>query len=136
MWDPSGLKAAEDTAPLCRRTAISVPLVASQMRAVLSFDAVTTRKPSGLKAADHTSPSCPFRNAIILPLLASKMPASCDAAMARREPSGLKQAECTFAPTLKAVTSIPFPASQMRTLLSSDAVMMCDPSGLKAADDT
>jgi transposase-like protein len=35
-----------------RRTAISLAGVASQMRAVLSHDAVTIRHPSGLKAAE------------------------------------------------------------------------------------
>jgi hypothetical protein len=55
MRDPSGLKAAEFTPPSWpRRTAISLPVAASQMRAVLSVDAVTMRDPSGLKAAEVT----------------------------------------------------------------------------------
>ena len=42
--------------PSCpRRTAISLPVAASQRRAVLSDDAVTMRDPSGLKAAEYTS---------------------------------------------------------------------------------
>ena len=69
MRDPSGLKAAENTEPSCPRNtavsfalaafpipavlspdtvtkaAISVPVVASQIRAVLSYEAVTMRKP-------------------------------------------------------------------------------------------
>ena len=44
---------------------------ASQMRAVLSRDAVTMRDPSGLKAAEVTSRSWPRRTAISLPLAAS-----------------------------------------------------------------
>jgi len=56
MRDPSGLKAAEFTSRSWpRRTAISVAVAASQMRAVLSDDAVTMRDPSGLKAADITT---------------------------------------------------------------------------------
>ena len=52
---PSGLKAAEVTKRRWpRRTAISLPVAASQMRAVLSADAVTMREPSGLKAAEFT----------------------------------------------------------------------------------
>src|SRR5262249_59076179 len=62
MRDPSGLKAAEYTALSCpRRTAISLPVAVSQMRAVPSCDAVTMRDPSGLKAADRTRPSWPLR---------------------------------------------------------------------------
>jgi hypothetical protein len=46
--DPSGLKVADDTgASWPRRTAISFAVAASQMRAVLSGDAVTMRDPSG-----------------------------------------------------------------------------------------
>src|SRR5262245_55048141 len=72
MRNPSGLKAAERTIPTWprrtaislplagsqmraaqwRRTAISLPLVASQMRAVQSLDAVTTRHSSELSAAE------------------------------------------------------------------------------------
>ena len=52
MRDPSGLKAAELTWPSWPlRTAIALPVAASQTRAVLSSDAVTMRFPSGLKAA-------------------------------------------------------------------------------------
>ena len=43
------------------RVAISRPVAASQMRAVWSSDAVTTRLPSGLKAADVTGSPCPLR---------------------------------------------------------------------------
>jgi hypothetical protein len=46
---------------------------ASQMRAVLSRDAVTMRDPSGLKAAEVTWRSWPRRTAISLPLAASQM---------------------------------------------------------------
>jgi hypothetical protein len=73
-----------------RRTAISLAVAASQMRAVLSADAVTVREPSGLKAADDTPLSWPRRTAISLALAASQMRAvpSNDAVM-MREPSGL-----------------------------------------------
>src|SRR5262245_47393542 len=43
MRDPSGLNAAKFTRP--PKTAISLPLAASQMRAALSPDAVTMRDP-------------------------------------------------------------------------------------------
>jgi hypothetical protein len=62
--EPSGLKAAELTQlSWPRRTAISLTVAASQMRAVLSNDIVTMRKPSGLKAADNTLSSWPRRRA-------------------------------------------------------------------------
>src|SRR2546423_148560 len=73
ILDPPTLKAAEYTAqsapnatpvpapPRPRRTAISLPLAASQMRAVLSHDAVTIRDPSKLKAAEYTPLSWPPR---------------------------------------------------------------------------
>ena len=56
-WDgtgyPDGIRA--ESIPLASR--ISLALAASQMRAVLSPDAVTMRDPSGLKAAEYTD-SC------------------------------------------------------------------------------
>ena len=65
MRDPSGLKAAEVSQSLSpRRTAISLALAASQMRAVWSKAAVTMRDPSGLNAAEFTSLSWPRRTAI------------------------------------------------------------------------
>jgi hypothetical protein len=68
----------------------------SQMRAVLSSDAVTMRDASGLKAAELTRPSWPRRTAISLALAASQMRAvlSTDA-VTIRDPSGLKTAELT-----------------------------------------
>ena len=51
---PSGLKAAPNALSSCAfRTAISVPVSASQIRAVRSVDAVTAYSPQGLKAAMH-----------------------------------------------------------------------------------
>lgn len=41
-----------------------VPATASQMRAVLSLDPVTTRRPLGLKVALSTESEWPFRTAI------------------------------------------------------------------------
>src|SRR5262249_59535211 len=51
----------------------SVTHVTSQIRAVASSDAVTTRLPSPLNAALSTESSWPFRTAISLPLSASQM---------------------------------------------------------------
>jgi hypothetical protein len=66
--------AALDTTPVWPfRRAISLPLSASQMRAVPSQDAVTTRVPSPLNAAVFTRLVWPFRTAISLPLSASQM---------------------------------------------------------------
>ena len=45
----------------------SLPVLASQMRAVLSSEAVTIRVPSGLKAAELTSALCPVRLVRIAP---------------------------------------------------------------------
>ena len=67
MRDPSGLKPADHNAfSWPRRTAISLAVTASQMRKLLSPDAVTMRDPSGLKAAETTTPSWPRRTAISL----------------------------------------------------------------------
>ena len=53
---PSKLKAAEFTLLSCtRRTVISLPVAAYQMRAVPSADAVTMRKPSGKGGGIHTA---------------------------------------------------------------------------------
>ena len=97
MRDPSGLKAAEYTASSWpRRTAISLAVAASQMRAVLSADAVTMREPSGLKAAELTASSWPRRTAISLAVAASQMRAVLSPdAVTMREPSGLKAADVT-----------------------------------------
>ena len=53
------------------KTAIPVPVLASHSRAVLSSDAVATRRPSGLNAALHTEPSWPIKTAISVPVSAS-----------------------------------------------------------------
>ena len=49
-----------------RRTVISLPVAASQMRAVLSHDAVTMRVPSGLKAAELTDVLVPAQDRDLL----------------------------------------------------------------------
>jgi hypothetical protein len=76
--------------------ASSSPVVASQMRAVLSADAVTMRDPSGLKAADSTEKVCPRRTTISFAVAASHMRAvlSTDA-VTMCEPSRLKAADFT-----------------------------------------
>ena len=69
-------------------------VAASQMRAVLSSDAVTMRDPSGLKAAEFTASSWPRRTAISLAVAASQMRAVLSSdAVTMRDPSGLKAAE-------------------------------------------
>ena len=56
MREPSGLKAADLTkSSWPRRTAISLAVTASQIRTVVSAEAVTMREPSGLKATDLTA---------------------------------------------------------------------------------
>jgi hypothetical protein len=70
--------------------------VTSQMRAVPSSDAVTTRLPSGLKPALCTVPVWPLSRARSLPLSASQMRAvRSEDAVTTRLPSGLKPALCT-----------------------------------------
>jgi len=65
MRVPSGLKPAEFTLLSCpRSTPISVAVVASQIRAVLSGEVVMMRDPSGLKAAKTTPYMCPRSCAI------------------------------------------------------------------------
>jgi hypothetical protein len=97
MRAPSRVNAAEFTLLSCpRRTAISLAVAASQMRAVLSSDAVMMCAPSGLNATEFRRLSCPRRTAISLAVAASQMRAvlSHDA-VTMRAPSGLKATEDT-----------------------------------------
>ena len=72
-------------------------VAAFQMRAVLSYDAVTMRDPSGLKAAECTSSAWPRRTMISLAVAASQMRAVLSAdAVTMRDPSGLNVAESTL----------------------------------------
>src|ERR1700730_2782299 len=102
MRAPSGLNAAENTPPgTPLRTAISLPVAVSQMRALDSGaepadpDAVTMRFPSGLKVADQTSvKSYTRRTAISLSVAVSQMRAVPSSnAVTMRDPSGLYAAE-------------------------------------------
>ncbi len=68
------------------RTAIALPVVASQSRAVLSRDAVTMRDPSGLKAAEVIARSGRLRTAVAS--LVQAMPAG---ASAQRTPKASRQ---------------------------------------------
>ena len=58
-WALSGEKTTEMTLSVCPlRTAIPPPVLASQTRAVLSQDAVTSHAPSGEKAAERIGALC------------------------------------------------------------------------------
>jgi len=78
----------------------SVGIVAkrtSQIRTVLSFDAVTMRDPSGLKAADCTELSCPRNTAISFAVAVSQIRAVLSHyAVTMRDPSALNAADCTW----------------------------------------
>src|SRR5262249_26130581 len=66
----------------------------SQMRAVLSPDAVTMRDPSGLKAADVTNSSWRRRAGVALAVAAFQMRAVLSSdAVTMRDPAGLKAAD-------------------------------------------
>ena len=68
------------------------PPAASQMRAVVSSEAVTTRVPSGLKAARFTAPRA-LQDHDLMPVGASQMRAVASSeAVTTRVPSGLKAA--------------------------------------------
>ena len=179
---PSGLNAALYTAsswPLSG-SPIGLPLAASQIRAVLSIDAVTMRLPSGLNAALHTASSWPLSGSPIgLPLSASQTRAVLsEDAVTMRLPSGLNAALITQSlmaferladrlaglgvpdarrlvrrrgddalavgaerraphsaswPLSGSPIGLPVAASQIRAVLSEDAVTMRLPSGLNAA---
>ena len=70
-----------------------MPESASQTRAVLSNEAVTTRLPSGLNAAVRTIAVCPWREAMVVPESASQTRAVSPEAVTTRLPSGLNAAE-------------------------------------------
>src|SRR5579862_380084 len=139
---PSGLKAADRTAPLFPpKTAIcfiSSAVEAAQIRTVVSDDHVRICPPSGLKAADRTEASCPRSTATCWPVTASQMRAVLSSdAVTRRVPSGLKMAEVTpFSCPRRTAISLPVAASQMRAVLSAEAVTMRVPSGLNAGEVT
>ena len=67
-----GLKAARRPLRVPLEGARSLPESASQTRAVVSYEAVTTRLPSGLNAAELTGWVCPWRVARGLPESASQ----------------------------------------------------------------
>ena len=72
------------------------PVSASQSRAVLSLEAVSTRRPSGLKTALSTKSLWPCRVARSLPLSAFQSCAVLSPeAVSTRRPSGLKTALVT-----------------------------------------
>ena len=102
MRRPSGLNAALLTLawwPV--RTRSSWPLSASQMRAVLSVEAVTMRRPSGLNAALLTLAWWPVDRSS-WPLSASQMRAVLSVeAVTMRRPSGLQAAPIPVAPSSK-----------------------------------
>src|SRR6266487_721755 len=77
---------------------MGLPLAASQSRAVLSYEAVTTRWPSGLNCADLTAVSCFMGSPMGLPLAASQNRAVLSfEAVITRWPSGLNCSEVTLA---------------------------------------
>jgi len=91
------LNAAEVTRSwCCRSVSPGLPVRASHTRAVLSDDAVTTRRPSALNAADQTHPWCCRSASPGLPVRASHARAvpSWDPVTTRR-PFGLNAAERT-----------------------------------------
>ena len=57
--------------PLGLKAALALSARSSQIRAVLSLHVVTTRRPSGLNSALSTEASCPLRVMIILPIWTS-----------------------------------------------------------------
>ena len=113
------------------------PVLASQMRAVPSSDAVTIRVPSGLKAAEITQLSCCCLSLVSTsPVFAFHIRAVLSSeAVTIRSPVGSNAAKVT-APwwSLSDARSTPVLASQMPTVSSAEAVTMLAPSGLNATE--
>jgi hypothetical protein len=133
-----GEKAALSTTSSWRRTLISVPVVASQIRAMRSREAVTMRAPSGEKPALSTWSSWPRRTVISVPVAAPQIRAErSQEAVRMRAPSGEKAALHTW-PSCprRTLISVPVVASQIRAVRSQEAVTMRAPSGEKAALST
>ena len=65
-------RGAPDRVAMAAEDRDRLAVATSQTRAVLSYEAVTTRAPSGEKAALWTRPSWPLRTAIALPVAASQ----------------------------------------------------------------
>jgi hypothetical protein len=122
MREPSGLKAADVTPFSWRRTAISLALAASQMRAVLSCDAVTMRDPSGLNAAEVTQSSWPRKTAICLPVPQSDLSRFQSQMILRYTPS----ASALPSNHLKVAA-----AQRLSLIRSPDAPYLCEISGLE-----
>src|SRR6185295_19817107 len=110
----------------------------SQTWAVLSLEAVRTRRPSGLNTALHTGPEWPRSSARSFPEEASQMRAVLSSEAVRtRRPSGLKTALRTKSEWPRSsARSFPEEASQTRAVLSLEAVRTRRPSELKAALNT
>ena len=111
---PSGLKAALFTPPVCPfKVLICLPLLASQIRTVLSLEAVTMRPAVRAEGgAAHT--------------------AGCDIyAPAVRAEGGVCSRRSVY--PFRSLICWPLSASQMRAVSSLEAVTMRLPSGLKAA---
>ncbi len=119
---PSPLNAALSTASVWPfRTAISLPLSASQMRAVLSSDAVTTRLPSPLNAALCTGRyglsgrRSPCRSPH--PRCARSCPQTPSPPACRRALNAALDTRAVW--PFRTAISLPLSASQMRAVLSS-----------------
>ena len=105
---------------------------ASQTRAVLSRDAVTTRWPSGLNSAYVTRSPCRNGSVKHWPVTASQIRAVSAEAVTKRVPSGLKRAESTPESCLSGlVNDAPVRASQICAFTAAVATRC--PSGLKRA---
>ncbi|KAK4073268.1 hypothetical protein Purlil1_13123 [Purpureocillium lilacinum] len=123
---------------LAKNARISEPVLASQSRAVLSLDSVTTTFPSGEKATARTQPEWPRRTLRSVPVDASQSrDVQSDDPVASTFPSGEKATARTQPEwPRKTVRSVPEVASQSRAVLSMDAVATMFPSGEKATAHT
>mmetsp|Transcript_13977 Transcript_13977/g.24720 ORF Transcript_13977/g.24720 Transcript_13977/m.24720 type:complete len:253 (-) Transcript_13977:1911-2669(-) len=134
---PSGLKAAEKMGPpsfCCTIFRISA-VVASQRTALPSLPADRMVLPSGLKPTSDTQWSCPWRTRLLMPLSGELTSQTRNSQSTppdtTRRLSGLHPTLVTAAAWPRSVAiRTPEPLSQMRTVLSQDALAIRLPSGL------
>ena len=110
----------------------------SQMRAVLSSEAVATHLPSAEKATSVTRPSCPTK---LRPACRGCIPQANGFIVAGRE-NMLPSGEKTLALTKRVCTppsltsAVPLAAFQMRAALSQLPVTICSPPLANCTDET
>src|SRR5439155_12816911 len=130
---PSGLNDAEFTASACSiATETGSPVVASQIRALLSSEAVSTKFPSGLNKTDVSGALCFMGADIAFPVKALQTRAVLPDIVTSRLLSGLNSTDLTASCCIISDTACPVRAFHTWVERSSAAVTTYSLFGLNA----